>query len=151
MHRFYIIAALSLALTSCTGNLLTYKHRIYFHEENELVHDSIFLLRQRVCYNRPQVIDEEHCYELQLTFTDTLAAKTKKLLDLATDTALVKASYGLFSVWSWGGDDNPVSGTIQILRWRKDCVVLRERVYVYDRYKQEKKSFRGTRTFRKKK
>lgn len=42
---------------------------------NIIASDSTFKLYQNVCYNKPDVIDEEHCYDLKLTFFDTTAAK----------------------------------------------------------------------------
>ncbi len=138
-------------MTSCSHtNLLTYKHKKYYKENSIITNDSIFKLYQNVCYNRPRVIDEEFCYELTLKFIDTSAAKTKRTLNLQADTLIVKASYGIFSIWNWYDENNKVSGEIEIIKWDKNEVVLRENIKANDFNRKETKKFVGTRIFKRK-
>jgi len=138
-------------LTSCSRtNLLTYKHKKYYKENSIITSDSTFKLHQNVCYNRPSVIDEEFCYDLTLKFIDTTAAKTKRIIDLQADTLIVKAGYGVFSVWNWSDENNKVSGQIEILKWDKNEVTLKENIKVIDFRRKETKKFVGTRTYKRK-
>lgn len=137
-------------LASCCSrtNLLTYNYQKYYEENSIITSDSTFKLYQNICYNKPGVIDEEFCYYLTLKFTDTTAAKTKRILDLQTDTLIVKAGYGIFSVWNWSDENNKVSGQIEILKWDKDEVILKEKVQATDYRRKETKKFIGTRFFK---
>lgn len=152
MTRFQLTyLTLLLVLTSCvSSNVLTYKNRQHFKENSIITSDTIFKLYQNVCYNKPRVIDEEYCYYLKLTFLDTTAAKTNKTLDLQTDTNIVKAEYGIFSVWNWNNENNKVSGRIEITLWDKDKVTLKENIVATDYRRKESKKFKGIRTFTRK-
>ena len=96
------------------------------------------------------MIDEEFCYYLTLKIIDTTAIKTKTKLDLETDTSIVKAGYGMFSVWNWSDENNKVSGQIEIIKWDKNEVILKENVQVIDFRRKETKKFIGIRTFNRK-
>ena len=149
MTRVILTYCFLTILTSCSqANLLTYKHRKYYKENSIISSDSTFKLNQNACYNRPGVIDEEFCYDLTLKFVDTSAAKTKTILDLQTDTLIVKAGYGIFSVWNWSDENNKVSGQIEILKWDKNEVILKENILAVDLRRKETKKFVGTRTFK---
>jgi len=151
MKRLILTYCILAFLTSCSQkNLLTYKHKKDYKENSIITNDTIFKLYQSVCYNRPGVVDEEFCYSLTLKFIDTSAAKTKRMLDLQTDTLIVKAGYGIFSVWNWGEENSKVSGQIEIINWDKNEVVLRENIQVNDFSRNETKKFVGTRTFKRK-
>jgi len=98
-------------LTSCSRtNLLTYQNQKYYSENSIITSETTFKLYQQVCYSRPGIIDEEFCYFVTLKFIDTTAVKTKRILDLQADTLIVKAGYGIFSVWNWSDENNKVSG-----------------------------------------
>lgn len=140
-----------MIFTSCVGsNVLTYKTKTHYSEDNVISSDSTFKLIQRVCYNKPRVIDEEFCYVLKLTFLDTTAAKTKQTLNLQTDTNIVKVEYGIFSVWNWSNENNQVLGQIEITNWDCNKLTLREKVIATDYRRKEAKKFNGTRTFTRK-
>lgn len=135
-------------LVSCSRpNLLTYKYKRNYSENSVIGKDSPFKLYQTVCYNKRGVIDEEFCYDLTLKFIDTNAAKTKRILDLQSDTLIVKAEYGIFSVWNWGNENNNVSGQIELLKWTKNKITLKENIQAIDLKRKETKRFVGTRTF----
>jgi hypothetical protein len=88
----------------------------------------------RVAYNRPGSVDEEHVYTLQLRFSDLEKLKDGQALDLSTDTALVRCSYGVLSVWNWDYDTKAsFSGTITIISKTKKEIVVEEDVRVRDR------------------
>lgn len=151
MPRVILTYCILTILASCSRtNLLTYKHRKFFKEDSLIKSDTTFTLYQTVCYNRPGVIDEEFCYELTLTFLDTAAAKAKKILNLATDTLIVKSRYGAFSVWNWGDEHNKVTGQIEIVAWDKNTVTLKENIHVSDFRRKETKNYKGTRTYKRK-
>ena len=139
---------LTILTSSCRTNLLTYKHKKYYKENSIITSDSTFKLYQNVCYNKPGVIDEEFCFDLTLKFIDTTAAKTKRILDLQSDTLIVKAGYGIFSVWNWSDENNKVCGRIEILKWDKDEVIVKENIQAVDFRRKETKKFVGTRTYK---
>ena len=145
-RSIYLIAV--LILSSCVGsNVLTYKDREHFKENSVITSSTTFKLYQHACYNKPEILDEEFCYYLTLVFLDTAAAKTKKVLDLQTDTNIVRAEYGIFSIWNWSDEHNDVSGQIKITQWDNDQVTLIEDVIAKDHRRNETKKFKGTRTF----
>jgi hypothetical protein len=96
------------------------------------------------------VIDVEFCYDLKLTFLDTTAAKTKQTLDLQADTNIVKAEYGIFSVWNWSNENNQVFGQIEIINWDYNKMTIRENVIATDYRRKETKKFKEARVFTKK-
>ena len=152
MTRLLLIFILPITLASCVStNVLTYKHRKHFKERNIITSDSIFTLYQDASYNRPNIVDEEFSYYLDLTFLDTTVAKTKRILNLATDTTIVKGHYGISSVWSWGGDSTKVSGQIEIIHWGNDGITIKENVHTKDFRRKQAKRFKGTITFTKQK
>ena len=132
-------------LASCSRtNLLNYKYRIHYEENSIITSNTTFTLYQNVCYNRPGTIDEEFCYDLTLTFLDTTAAKTKKILNLETDTLIIKSRCGKSSVWFDSGN-NKVTGQIEICVWDKNAVTLKENIYA-----SGIGCYKGTRTYKKK-
>jgi hypothetical protein len=130
--------------------LLSYKHKKYFKENSIITSDPTFKLYQNICYDRPGIIDEEFCYSLTLRFIDTTAARTKRILDLQTDTLIVKAGYEIFSIWNWSEENNNISGQIEILKWDKNEVLLKENIKAVDFRRKETRKFAGTRTFKRK-
>lgn len=142
------LAAAALLWTACGRNVLTYKGRPHFEERSIiLTEEPVLTLTDHVTYNVREIVDEEFYYYLRMRFTDTSLVRAGMTLDLARDTQLVRADYGVGSVWNWEPEDNALRGTITIDRWTPDTVVLRERVRIDDRRRQQKKSFIGTRTF----
>jgi len=149
MNRFHLIyLSIILILASCiSSNILTYKNKHHYSEENVIMIDSSFKLIQSVCYNKPDIIDEEFCHNLKLTFLDTAMAKAKQTLDLEVDTNIVKAEYGIFSIWNWENENNQVSGQIEITYLDTNQAILTEDIIVTDHRRTETKVFKGTRTF----
>lgn len=141
---------LTILTSSCLKNVLTYKHRKFYNEKSIIKNDTPFTLNQNVCYNRPDIIDEEFCYDLTLIFLDTALAKTKKILNLATDTLILKSQYGRFSVWDWEEENNKVSGQIEIISWDKTTVTLKEKIFISEFGRKKSKIFKGTRTYKRK-
>jgi hypothetical protein len=151
MTKSLFFFCILIYLTSCSrGNLLTYTHKKYYEENSSITSNSTFELYQTVCYNNPRIIDEEFCYYLTLNFIDTTAAKAKRTLDLKADTLIVKATYGMYSVWNWSDENNKLSGLIKILKWDKNEVVLSENIRADDLRRKETKKLIGTRTFKRK-
>ena len=134
-------------------NLLAYKDSTYYkessiiqtyksHSKNELI------LYQEVCYNEPVIIDEEYCYTLKLIFLDKENIKLDLVLNLANDTSIIKCEYGVLSGWSLNYDNNiQISGQIEIIEWGKKRITIKENIIVYDKRKNTKRVFVGTRTF----
>lgn len=148
MTRVLLTYFILAILTSCSRtNVLNYKHRRFYKEKSTITNDTPFKLYQRVCYNRPGVVDEEFCHCVTFIFLDTAAAKAKKTLNLDTDTLIVTANYGISSVWNWGEESNKLSGQIEVLKWDKDEITLMENMKTFDNQKKKTKRFKGTRTF----
>ncbi len=148
MIRFLLFFCISTVFMACdSANLLTYKYKKYYKESNTIANDSVFEANQSVCYHKPRVADGGFCSSLSLRFIDTAAAKTKKVLDLQTDTAIVRANYDFNSVWSWDAPSSKITGQIEILKWHKNKLVLKENVQVFLRSKKQIKKFVGIRIF----
>ena len=145
--RIFIMAIVLLLVASLSScNVLMYKCRPFYTERSMLMPDTMFTLYQYASYNR-HVVDEQRDYYLELHFSDTAKAKIKGVLNLATDTAIVRAAYGLRSIWNWTDEKNKISGWIKILEWNATKVVLKERVEVNDIRRVENKRFYGTRAY----
>jgi hypothetical protein len=136
---------LMLLTSSCSKNLLTYKYKRHFYEHSTFLNDSTFV--QSISYNRRRVIDEEYAHKLIFSFYDIAAAKEKKILNLKTDRDIVKTSYDLFSVWNWEDENYELSGEIEILKWDKNKLKLKEKIKVIDHQRKETYHFVGKRTF----
>ena len=149
MKRLILTYCILTILTSCSRtNLLTYKNKKFYEENSIILSDTTTKLYQRILYNRPGIIDEEFSYDLTLTFLDTAAARTKKILNLETDTLIIKSRYGVFSIWNWEVENNKVSGQIEIVAWDKNSITLKENIYVSDFRRNETRNYNGTRTYK---
>lgn len=137
---------------SCSWqNLLNYKYFEHYEEKNFFVIDKDVQLSQSICYNKPHIIDEEHCYDLNLIFLDSSLAILKKKIDLETDTSIVKVNYGIFSIWNWRDENNHISGHVEILAWNNESITLKEDILVVDHRRNNAKKLKGKRVFKIKK
>lgn len=143
-----IVIPVMLITTLSSCNVLMYKYKPFFTESNLILTDTIFTLYQGAFYDRPHMQDEERTYQITFQFRDSAAAQRLQLLDLSTDSSVAKAKYGIHSIWNWTGENNKITGSIKILHWDKDKVVLKEHIQIDDIRRSEKKRFYGTRTFR---
>ena len=144
----YLITSfcLLLSLLGC-NNLLLKKNRKNFYEQNSLQKDSLLNLRQEVCYSR-QGWTEGYCHILSFAILDTLAAKKKKILDLETDTLVIKSDYEYDVHLTWNSEGLEIKGQVEILEWKKQRIKLKEDVRVSLRYGSYSYRFRGSRWFK---
>lgn len=143
-----ILFTLLLILTSCnSSNVLNYKNKRHFTESNNITVDSTFNFFQNTFYNKPGILDEEHCHILKLTLLDTTAAKTKKILSLQSDTNIIKAEYDVFSIWNWTKENNDIYGQIEIVSWNNNGIILKEDISIIDHRRNENLNYKGTREF----
>ena len=147
MKKLVLIFTILALFCSCCQNILTCKNRKYYSEDNTIKIDDENVLRlcQRVNYN-PRIIDGESSRRLYLTFLDIDAAKTKKSLNLKTDTLIVQAKYDFWSIWIWNYEDNKPKGTIKIVQWDEYKIVLKENIAVRD-ISEKMKKYNGKITF----
>lgn len=146
-----LITLISILSFSCsTSNVLLYKKQKYYTENNIISSKEMGKIHQRVCYNNPQIKDEEHCHELSFTIKNIESALQKKIINIETDTDIVKCEYSVFSTWNWDNENNKVSGTFEILKWTKDEIELNENIIINDYRRKTVKTFKGKRTFIKK-
>ena len=151
MTRFFLSILLTCgALLSCqTPNLLRDKYRPFYSESNTwTVQDGKHLLTQRICYNRPGVIDEEFCEVFTCSVPDSAAFRNKKVIQVERDTAIVALRYGRYSVWNWSDERNQLTGTLELLRWTPEELLLREKIIIHDFRRNERKKLAGKRKFR---
>lgn len=146
MTRVLIIFC-SFSIISSFGqtNILKLKDQKYYTERNIILNDSVFTLSQNVCYDMPEVVDEEGCYWLKLTFLDTFYVRRKKIIDLST-CPLVKGEYGLDGQIILE-PKSKVIGQIEILKWESESIRIKENIEAYDLIRGGKVTFIGTRTF----
>jgi len=131
--------------------LLKYKNKRFFEEKSIISKNEENVLFQQICYDKPRVIDEEYCHNLKITFLDLDKAKSKKIIDIKTDTSIVKFNYGIFSIWNWSDEKNEITGTIEILDWGKEEVQLKENILINDIRRNRKRVLQGRRKFIKRK
>ena len=148
MKRLVLILTVLAIFCSCCQNVLTYKNRKYYSEDNTIKVEgyNVFKLCQESNYHKPYVIDGGFSRRLYLTFLDIDAAKTKNNLNLETDTLIVQAKYDFWSIWVWNYEDNKPKGTIKILQWDEYKIVLKENIVVKD-IRGKIKRYSGKRTF----
>jgi len=141
-----IFTVLAIVCTSCQ-NVLTYKNRKYYSEHNTIENNNNFKLCQSIDY-RPGIIDGGHAYLFCLTFLNIDSAKVKKVLNLKTDTLIVKSDYSVWSAWDWNEDANyKTKGTIEILQWDEEKIILRENIVIIDYKRKNRKKYVGKRIF----
>lgn len=152
MPRITLLFAVFIVLNACgSSNLLLYKYRRFYDEQQYFERDSSSInLYQSVCHV-PRAIDAGSCYELAFFVLDSAAALSKRVLNPATDTAIIKYSYGIFSVWDWDAEGSVVTGEIRILHWGSKKIRIKENLVVVDNSRHDTKQFKGRRTFRLKK
>ena len=149
MTRTRILLILNiLILVACNQtNLLNYKYRKYYDEDNLIVNDNPFVLFQSVNYHKPGVYDDEMSYKLYLTILDTCAAKKKKILNLQTDTLIIKSQYEYSTAPISLNFEHKVTGQVEIITWKLNTIELKEYVIVLDDKLKVNKIFKGTRIF----
>ncbi len=139
---FLLLATAGFAQT----NVLSLYKQQHYNEIDEVEKNSTFTLRQEVNYNDRRVIDEEHTYLLRLFFNSN-NAPTPTVLNVATDTAIVKLYYNHYSVWDFNDDIYKFTGTIEILKWTKKAITLKEDITVTDAQTGEAVCYKGELTF----
>lgn len=149
MSRLTLLFAVLIVLNACgPSNLLLYKYRRFYDEQQYFKRGSSSInLYQSVCHV-PRAIDAGSCYDLVFFVLDSTAALSKRVLNPATDTAIIQYSYGIFSVWDWDADGSVVTGEISILHWGPKKIRIKENLVVIDNSRHDTKRFKGRRTFR---
>ena len=128
MTRIMIILLAATILTSCK-NVLTLHKKKYYQEDNKIIRKSPLTLIQQVYYDVPSSHDEEQYYILTLNFIDTAAAKSKRVLDLSCDTAIVKGTYEFRQNRMLNSGKYKVKGKIKIISWNNDNeIILKEKI-----------------------
>lgn len=143
-----IVCVFSLQLSLCsfgqTVDVLQLKNKRYFKEKDEFYKDSSIYILCEVCYNNPNVLDEEYCRSITLTIKDTSKFRTAKTIDIEKDTAIISCSYNRLSVWNWNGVKNKIKGQLQITSITDKKIKLDLDITV--KAKEEYK-YKGRRTF----
>jgi len=143
-----IVCLFLLHLNLCsfgqTVDVLHLRSKRHFTEKDEFYKDSSITIVYEVCYDNPNVIDEEYCRSITFTIKDTLKFRNAKTLDIEKDTAIISCSYNRLSVWNWNDVKNKVSGYIQIISMTDNEIKLDLNITV--RAKEEYR-YKGKRTF----
>jgi hypothetical protein len=153
--KFTALLAVIILLSCTSSNVLSHRRKKYFKEGSEFyvyrygpLADSLFTLSQWVRFDNPKSIDEEYVEGITLQILDTTAAKQKVVLNLATDTTIVKAYYGLQNFMSYL---NPKvyrpNGEITILKWTREEIAVKEDIIVKHNDLKKPIIFKGKRTF----
>lgn len=123
-----------------TVNVLQIKNKIYYKETNELYGDSISVARQDVCYDNPNIFDDESCHRLIIIFLDTAKAKSLSVIDVARDTAIIGCYYSRSGALYSFDSKNNIIGQIRIDSWDLDGIQLDLKIEILF----ETLDFRGT-------
>ena len=135
---------LNLCSFGQTVDVLQLKSKVHFTEKDEFYQDTSLYILCEVCYNNPNVIDEEYCRSITLTVKDTLKFRTVQTFDLEKDTAIISCSYNRFSVWNWNEVKNKISGNIQVISRTANSIKLQLNITVKAK---EEYRYIGRRTF----
>lgn len=139
---------LSLCSFGQTVDVLQLKNKRHFTEKDEFYKDGSMYILCEVCYNNPNVIDEEYCRSITLTIKDTLKFRNAKTLDIEKDSAIISCSYNRLSVWNWNDVKNKISGFIQLISMTDKVIKLDLNITVKAkeeyRYKGQRRFLKST-------
>jgi hypothetical protein len=103
-------------------------------------------LYQDIWYNKKGTIDEEFSYTLTFQIFDTTQAKLMQIINYS-DTAIVKVTYDLFSVWNWEPENYKLTGDFKIISLTKEKATIKEKIKVVDNITKKAYFFNGTKTY----
>ena len=128
-------------------NLLGCKDSINYQDESYKKRDTLFTV---VIYQSSDT-SYAHVHLLDIYIINPSIAKKKRVLNLATDTLIVKAKYR-FDICPTIDDrdiaDGKVFGRIEIIDLRRKKTIVKLDLYSFDITGIEKRKFIGTRTFK---
>lgn len=121
----------SMLVKSQPINVLRLKDQDHYSEKNILFLKYPTTLTQEICYNKPNVIDEEYCMILALTIIDTAKAMQLQWLNLR-DTSAIKCVFDWQSVWQWQDRETSISGRVKIISLTNDSIEVEFDIEVFD-------------------
>ena len=150
--RVFILISFIFLTIACTGQTVeafNLKNENFYSEYNTFSFDSLITIKQQVCYDAPNMDDEEYCINFFLKFNNQFDPQKTKTLDLNKDTSLVKCVFNIRD--PWGRDQRPIrfSGLITILSWTTKSIKLEFNTTVLDKNQNKKYRYKGVRTFKK--
>ena len=104
-------------------NVLQEKFEKYFIERDSFKLDSKFELKSEVCYNDPDIIDEEFCETLSFEIKDKSGFHKDAILDIEKDSLIISSDYYVYSPWIWG-KERELSGKVKVISITKKEIVL---------------------------
>jgi hypothetical protein len=148
------VITIATNLLGQTTEVLQLGEKKYYSEKDSLSRDSLLNLVQEICYDEPEVIDEEHCFYLKLSILDTTKARQLRLLNVSRDTSIINCLFYIRSVWSpmWnilGDRKATITGTVKIVSWTTNSITadLHLRIKDYRRSKTYLYIYKGQRIF----
>jgi len=127
--------------------VLQLNKQLYFKEYNTFSNDSVCTLVQAVCYDAPDVDDEEHCNVLTIIIKDSAKFKKLKSFDLIKNKLLVNCRYKRESMWNLKYKKTKITGHINLVSWSSDSIVLNLDIVVLDIEADQTYIYKGDRTF----
>ncbi len=127
--------------------VLQLNKQLYFTEYNTISNDSAYILVQAVCYDAPNIDDEEHCNVLTITIKDSAKFKKIKSIDLVKNKLLITCKYKRESIWNQKYKKTKITGHINLLSWSSDSIVLNLDIAVLDIEGDQTYIYKGERTF----
>ena len=130
-------------------NVLDHKKDKYFIEKNILLHDTGISLLQEMCHDIPEVSDDRVCLSLHIFILDSAKAVKLKSIDIIKDSAIIKCNFGkkAFMPDPVNGAKRKLSGTINVIQWKKNSIKLKMDIKVIDEDWNHVYYYRGKRNF----
>jgi hypothetical protein len=127
-------------------NVLKLYSKANYHERNLFSYDSTLHISCAVCYNDPNVIDEEFCYQLDLEVKNCSKKSLPVVIQLA-DSVNVKSEFDLVSVWNWSKENAIISGDVKIISLTESELKLELNILVVDLIRNRQYLYAGERIF----
>ncbi len=128
-------------------DVLQLNKQLYYTEHNTILNDNACTLVQAVCYDAPNVYDEEHCNVLTITIKDLAKFRKLKSFDLIKNKLLVNCRYKRESMWNLKYKKTKITGHINLLSWSSDSIVLALDIVVLEIEGDQTYIYKGERTF----
>lgn len=141
-------AMLSFLFACHTTKVLSLKNKPGYREYNTLSKGRFTELKQIVNY-RTYVLDGSFSYILDFSILDSAKLANKKHLHFPTDTAIVRPTFDISSIWNWEEEQHTLKGDFILLNWTDSLVTIKEDIKVYDLRTKEHFIYRGKIVFTK--
>ncbi len=143
----FLFLSVSLFTLGQPVDMLQLKNDKLYSEENLFNSDSLLIIVSRICFDIPEMDDEEYCQRVYFKIKKSENFKSGSLLNLE-DTLTLKTYYTKIGAWLFE-NQSKFKGTIKVISVTKDEIVLdMDFINFADK---KKYIYKGVRSFKKSK